>query len=69
MEGGPEMYNVIDKYLSSACHNEMSAADAAQKTAAEWTKVIDRLGRDRMKGVNKLFKAVYPMDVLGVVPG
>jgi len=68
MEGGPEMYNIIDKYLSSACHNEISAADAAQTTAAEWTKVIERLGRDHMKEVNKWFKTVYPMDVLGIVP-
>jgi hypothetical protein len=68
MEGGPEMYNVIDKYLSSACHKEITAADAAKSTADEWTKIVDRLGRDHMKEVNKTFKTLYPVDVLGVLP-
>ena len=68
MEGGPEMYNVIDKYMSSACHKEITAAEAAKNTADEWTKIVDRLGRDHMKEVNKTFKALYPVDVLGVLP-
>jgi len=59
MPGDGDYLNVLDRNLWLAARGEITAPEAMNRTAAEWEKITERLGRERQLKFWRLFSANF----------